>query len=126
MKVRTQVETLAGNSLDWVVGYVLEGGDHELAAQASRGEYRPSSDWSIGGPLIESAQIRLSPTREGYWRATKPGEDWASVGKTPLIAAMRFLIRHRHASEIDIPWQLLDRGESFDVNPAQPSARTRH
>jgi|GEM_PF-1474800 hypothetical protein len=119
VKVRTQVETLAGNSLNWVVGYVMEGGEYELASRASQGDYSPSSDWSVGGPIIEQAQIQITPTDEGLWRAGKEGVDFESFGATPLIAGLRFFIRHRHAGEVDIPWRLLDRGASVAINPAQ-------
>lgn len=67
--------------------------------------FSPSTDWRIGGPIIEREQIRLSVEDSGEWwaerRLTKQGQqayttsfDRAVIarGPTPLIAAMRAFV----------------------------------
>jgi hypothetical protein len=59
-------------------------------------EYAPSTDWAIGGPIIERELIMLEPVTfaslghsfAGRWTAMMPGED-EIYGPTPLVAAMR-------------------------------------
>ena len=52
-------------------------------------DYHPSTDWALGGEIIEREKIELF-IRDGQWFAysslSKP-EDF--YGETPLIAAMR-------------------------------------
>lgn len=50
--------------------------------------YSPSTDWSQGGPIIESEGISLEKIHEGRWSAN----GHHGVGPTPLIAAMRAYI----------------------------------
>lgn len=48
--------------------------------------YSPSTDWAIGGPIIEQHQIKIEPC-DGVWTASidNSGEYY---GETALIAAM--------------------------------------
>ena len=112
MKVRTPVATLAGNALNWAVGYLIDGGEFCLTRGAEQNQFCPASDWGVGGPIIESEQMQISPADSGFWRATHPGSTVEGRGRTPLIAAMRLFVASRQpAHEVDIPWRLLDRGD---------------
>ena len=118
---------LTGAALDWAVavcrgavnlrrhtlrGYYIGEAPQVLAfSWASRpdswvelSEYRPSTDWQEGGPIIEREQIALLPKEEGDWSAIC--EDGAWMGPTPLIAAMRCFVQSRLGDEVDIPEEL--------------------
>lgn len=113
MKVRTPVATLAGNALNWAVGYLIDGGEFCLTQGAEQNQFCPASDWGVGGPLIESERMQISPAGNGFWKATRQDSPLEGTGRTPLIAAMRLFVLLRHPSlEFDIPWRLLDRGDS--------------
>ena len=67
--------------------------------------YRPSSNWMKGGPIVERERINL--WNEGYdWEASLFGEHivW---GSTPLIAAMRCYVASKLGDDIEIPTELL-------------------
>lgn len=83
---------------------------------ASPRPFRPSRDWSEGGPILEMAGIEL---KRGFgkpllWAAF--AYDWSynclsSSGKTggsPLIAAMRCFVAVRLGQEIEVPDWLLE------------------
>jgi hypothetical protein len=58
-------------------------------------EFSPSTNWSQGGPLIESERIELHPSGfiGGGWTAfTEWGRPDGYKGPTPLIAAMRAFV----------------------------------
>jgi hypothetical protein len=75
-------------------------------------EWKPSTDWSQAGPIIEREEIgikRNAPCSEGrQWEAsgsiTAKGAGYQfAYGPTPLIAAMRCFVASRLGDEIDLP-----------------------
>lgn len=93
------VSTLAGPALDWVVAK-CEGVKLTYASLAYQmkqygclqrrhgGDWRPSSDWSIAGPIIERENLSIMPAAGEGWRAYKTHRiDWVSQcyanGPTP-------------------------------------------
>jgi hypothetical protein len=60
--------------------------------------YAPSTDWLIGGPLIEKYRFAVTPG--GYWRvghfASLGGE-----GDTPLQAICRAVVRAAFGDEVE-------------------------
>jgi len=72
-------------------------------------EYSPSRNWAQAGPIMERHDIYPS----GYHGCgeNNPNKFQAgsarSRGETPLIAAMRSLIRSNFGNEIDVPETLL-------------------
>ncbi len=80
--------------------------------------WRPSSDWSQGGPIIERERLRIEPRPAGItflgqrmgvpcWLANIPESgdvahalNW--LGPTPLIAAMRAYVASKFGNEIDL------------------------
>ena len=77
--------------------------------------YSPSTDWSIGGPIIEKEEIgirRNAPCSRGReWEASPSitakgaGGRWG-YGPTPLIAAMRAYVASKLGDEVEIPEEL--------------------
>lgn len=71
--------------------------------------YEPSSDWSIGGPIIERERIGAYQNDAGDWCALPKG--WLSDperkppfvrGPTPLVAAMRAYVSSKFGDVIEL------------------------
>ena len=65
-------------------------------------EYKPSTDWAQGGPIIEREGIALIPG----WTAERPG--YSADGDTPLIAAMRCYVASKLGDDVDVPAELIN------------------
>jgi len=71
-------------------------------------DYAPSTDWSLGGPIIEREQIAVAyhPLVE-HWAACGNGHRWLGLmnatGPTPLIAAMRAYVASKLGEEVELP-----------------------
>jgi len=104
---------LTGAALDWAVAKCEEPcGGYKAWVQANleRGivpagsQY--STDWLVGGPIIEQEAIQLTPDEyTSTWTAytTMEGEPFEFTGPTPLIAAMRCYVASWLGDEIEIP-----------------------
>lgn len=66
--------------------------------------YAPSTDWRVGGPIIEREGINLT---DG-WSAYTENLRNLQQGPTPLIAAMRCYVASRLGDEVDVPDDLLE------------------
>jgi len=71
-----------------------------------------STNWALGGPIIERELIRVvAPKVQGVcWVARSPDgiNAWhEAIGPTPLIAAMRCYVASKLGDEIKIPEELL-------------------
>lgn len=69
-------------------------------------QYEYSTDWRVGGPIIEREMIDLQPvmrlhTKDVYWRACG-----GFLSPTPLIAAMRCYVASQLGDEIELPKEL--------------------
>jgi hypothetical protein len=111
--MKTETNKLAGAALDRAVaeaqGYSLSILDllYDIKEYT---KYRPSSDWSFGGPILEREKISVKYFPDGnhpnggewwaYWDADPQIE---SYGETPLIAAMRCYVQSRQGDAIDVP-----------------------
>ena len=85
-------------------------------------QYRPSTYWAIGGPIIEREDIAISPMPDGLCRAYIPkGTRWMpkggetvevfhwhfkQQGYTTLIAAMRCYVASKLGDEVELPESL--------------------
>ena len=123
MKIKTS--ELTGTALDWAVakcegknGVLHDGGITRciVIAAASgvyKGTWKPSINWSQGGPIIEREGI--STVQEGDaadWVASvydHKADDWHlhTLGETPLIAAMRCYLASKLGDELEIPNELI-------------------
>jgi len=93
---------LTGDALEWCV-----------AKCVGRGyPYPASTDWSVGGPIIEREYITIASKLVGEWNAfinteTKPFTPLAIYnGSTPLIAAMRCYCASKLGDEVEVPEEL--------------------
>lgn len=66
-----------------------------------RSDWKPSSSWGQGGPLIEQERIGVNPTPDGRWVAlsTIPFSIYQG-GETPLVAAMRVIVFDKFGEEV--------------------------
>ena len=121
MKIKTA--DLIGPALDWVVAqcesveveYINDGITRCLLRYHHSPVYRPSVDWSQGGPLIERERLEIR-CNDYEWqafcfgfpvsRAHSGTRTWA-VGSTPLIAACRCFVESRLGAEVDVPDELV-------------------
>jgi hypothetical protein len=92
MKIKTT--ELTGRALDWAI-----------ARCVGRGyPYPASTDWSIGGPIIEREGLTL--THQGERWAAQTDADEFQYGPTPLVAAMRCFVASKLGDEVDVPEEL--------------------
>ena len=101
---------LTGAALDWAVakcvGLVCDDTPKGLPSNKEY-TYKPSTDWAIGGPIIEENLIDID-TYGGGWRATKYPilSPIYAYGPTPLISAMRCYVSSKLGDEVEIPKEL--------------------
>lgn len=60
---------------------------------------RFSSDWAVGGPIIERESISIAPSSTG-WSALWPERRNEAEGPTPLIAAMRAFVASKFGEDV--------------------------
>jgi hypothetical protein len=100
MKLKTQ--DLTGSALDWAVAK-CEGREND-----GTWDENFSSNWLLGGPIIEREDIAMWPDQEGGWFAsTDQGKGMDYHGGTALIAAMRCFVASKLGDTVDIPEELL-------------------
>jgi hypothetical protein len=104
---------LTGKPLAWAVakceGIIVTtiAGSSGLFIGGGFDKFKPSTDWSQGGPIIEREMIHL--TRQyGKWVAKMYMDDGVVSAKDsePLIAAMRCYVASRLGDEVEIPKEL--------------------
>lgn len=120
MKMNT--DELIGPALDWATGQALgaEIKDHTFGIEGSPtfmnctvlpsgqafSTFKPSSDWSTGGPLIVKHVKSINTAPGGTWtvevRGKRPG-DAIGTGPTPLVATMRALVLYHLGQEVNVP-----------------------
>lgn len=118
------VYELSGAALDWAVakceslqlGEDLFGLRPIIAAPVFVKNYRPSSDWSQGGPIIERERITLDYFPDGghpyggEWLAQAWDDNGNSIAEeqseTILIAAMRCFVASKLGDEVEVPEEL--------------------
>lgn len=96
---------LTGAALDWAVAKCEVG--EEFIGEIDDPHFY-STDWAIGGAIIERERINLEPFRSVF------GEQWSADGEwdspTPLIAAMRCYVASKLGDDVEIPASL-NKGE---------------
>ena len=124
--IEVSAADLEGTALDWAVAratgteVVIDtvpgktGFDVMLSASPIT-YYSPSTDWSQGGPLIESIGVDLCCLCECQWSATADNIIEAveqgineSEGPTPLIAAMRAIVAAELGDDVEVPAELVE------------------
>ncbi|MEQ1969349.1 phage protein NinX family protein [Xenorhabdus nematophila] len=114
MKIKTNA--LTGRVLDWAVclaigGTVNEGNTEVVAPNSGyyllsngRGNFTPSSDWSICGQLIEAFKIKSQHSVHIWYASCKRG--MLALGRTPQIAICRAVVAAQLGDEVEIPDEL--------------------
>jgi hypothetical protein len=102
---------LSGTALDWAVAKCegLINGDALDVGFIREGGYTPSTNWALGGAIIEREKISLiwmQFSDEQYWLASIDVEEQAEreeIADTPLVAAMRCYVASKLGDNIEIP-----------------------
>ena len=136
-----RVSELTGHALNWAVAR-CEGATEEWRSGAPflwdgvpciridghDANYRPSTDWSQGGSIIERERIAVTCTPDAWCAYAHDGlQDVVMHGvhagkaynwkhkqnaETPLVAAMRCYVTSKLGDEVEIPAELLTQGET--------------
>lgn len=112
---------LTGAALDWAVAKCELDDKLSIYFDESTGEplchddwpdnqeFKPSTDWSQGGPIIEREGMQLQMEDRNAWRASVWFDDITGTseviqdGPTPLIAAMRCYVASVLGDDVDVP-----------------------
>lgn len=112
---------LAGPALDWAIAQI-EGVEVAIAAPQYGtgwrvykpnfgGKYSPSTDWAVGGPLIQKHRITIEGPGHsaGKWRAFMLGSSWiiSTSSDAPLEAACRRLVHEQLGDTVKVPKELV-------------------
>jgi hypothetical protein len=72
-----------------------------LLARGEYGPFMPSTDWALGGPIIERGQFDIEFYARNEWGARRRAGDRPNeYGKTPLIAAMRAYVASKFGDTV--------------------------
>ena len=124
--MKVKVSEASGHVLNWMVAKCEGHRDNDFAWWWDN--YKPSTDWAQGGPIIEREKITVGQ-RFVFTKLTLPNKYCTEVGwtaqyfqaphsafevhrqygPTPLIAVMRCYVASKLGEEVDIPDEL---GES--------------
>jgi hypothetical protein len=116
MKIKTA--TLIGPQLDWAVakwegknGILHDDGITRCIVIAApsgvyKGTWKPTANWSQGGPIIEREGISVIFHDNGAWTASNSNGKVCEEGVTSSIAAMRCFVASKLGDEVDVPEDL--------------------
>jgi hypothetical protein len=118
MKIKTS--ELQGAALDWAVAKCedwpmdiwYDEDQMPMIRDDEVPEWKPSTDWSQGGPIVEREKMGLHRgdgtwgVAEGKWEASHPECLYVEHGATPLIAAMRCYVASKLGDEVEVPDEL--------------------
>ena len=120
MQIKTS--ELTGAALDWAVATIIEPecttSDFLAFRDSADGNYRCSTDWGQGGPIIEREMIQITPhcminPLYGWAAAFRSFDEDDDVyalfrkrGKTPLVAAMRCYVTSKLGEFVEVPDEL--------------------
>lgn len=97
---------LTGEALDRAVAQAMGRKDTDFGWWWDN--FKPSTDWAQGGPIIERKKIELVPSVDGKVWYAESLDRKARVERcpTPLIAAMRCYVASKLGDEVDLPEEL--------------------
>ncbi len=112
-----KVSELQGAALDWAVamcaGYQGNASlkrnnplDDGALEHLWLKDYKPSTNWAQGGPIIEREGIDLKRITDALWDAHMNNVNFYEDGPTPLIAAMRCYVASKLGDDIELPEEL--------------------
>jgi hypothetical protein len=97
-KVKTS--ELSGQALDWAVAKAEGYPDEDISV-----DWNYSTDWRLGGSLIEREGIQIQKHRSGWVALPEDAqfsEEEYQEGPTILIAAMRCYVASKLGEEVDM------------------------
>jgi len=107
---------LTGAALDWAVakceewpmGIWYDEDELPMIRDDEVPEYKPSTDWAQGGPIIERERIEIASYGD-QWQAVAhlESESIYERGETILMAAMRCYVASKLGDEVEIPEELI-------------------
>ena len=97
---------LIGDALDWAVTRANYEVNYKTVWRHFKDKCAYSTDWALGGPIIEREGIELLCESLGFRWVAMPqkGPEWR--GPTPLVAAMRCYVAACLGDEVEIPEEL--------------------
>ena len=106
---------LIGPALDWAVakceaypmGIWYDEDEMPMVRDDEVPEWKPSTNWSQGGPIIEREGIDIEHDFEVVARKYLTDEYAEEWGPTPLVAAMRCYVASKLGQDVNIPEELL-------------------
>lgn len=122
--IEVQTSTLDGAALDWAVAQVegIEvaiaaphyGTDWRVYRPEPGGKYSPTTDWAVGGLLIET-RIECLESFAGRstwdaccWGAELPSPSlYREQGETALVAACRTIVAAKLGDTVQVPKELI-------------------
>ena len=93
--MKHKVSELEGERLDRAV-VLAAGGTLRRGGSAS-------TDWAVGGPIIEQERLTVMSHQTRGWGSGWMGEGQTHFGPTPLIAAMRAYVARKLGEEVELP-----------------------
>lgn len=128
--VEVKTADLVGAALDWAVGSALGAEVRPHAFCKEPGSYvqpgctvfpngnaysrfKPSNDWSHGGPLIEAEELTVEPSAWDWkgacvlWRAQEQDASTYFEHTNLLVAAMRAVVHAKLGETVSVPKELL-------------------
>lgn len=106
---------IIGPALDWAVAVAdshrvaFQSGHLYLVDERQRriAEWRPSTAYAQGGPILEREGIGFYKANESKWWAQPYGGEFSAEGPTSLIAAMRCYVMSELGAEVRVPEEIL-------------------
>lgn len=101
---------LIGVALDYWVAKLENRVNAHFLTHWEQGHRNYSTDWDLGGPIIEREIVSIDKEDGGKrwaafaWRSDRDLQK--SIGPTPLIAAMRCYVASKLGAEVDVPEEL--------------------
>lgn len=121
--IEVKTADLTGAALDWMVAQVEAvpvaiaaphyGTDWRVYKPDFGGKYSPSTDWAIGGPLIEAWEVTVEPSAWDWkrecvlWRAQINDEANYFEHANPLAAICRAIVAGKLGDIVQVPRELL-------------------
>lgn len=103
--MKIKVSEASGCVLDWMVATHAD--KHVNLGDIHWGNYKPSTNWAQGGPIIEREGISTwHDEGNGEWDASMLKGRFVESGPTPLIGAMRCYCASRLGEIVEVPDEL--------------------
>lgn len=121
--VEVKTAELIGMALDWAVALADRGPDRMPSAAQFKvwGDYRPSTSWMEGGPLIVSYQVALVPEANDGEVGTESSDRWIAeiyydggehyatgACDSALIALCRAIVAAKLGDVVQVPVVLVE------------------